>query len=320
MGDPSWWMVAVTSVTVGCASAVTGLTDAREAGDAMLFADVLDTAETGRPERDAAADAGRDVVRPADAPPLPLGYVGVYAVNRVEETVSFTELAYSAYFPEPEEIWSPAASACASEIDGHCVVTRCPGPAPSPRLRSAGTIVVSGGTGAPVTLRPRSDNRYDSDPEPLARWVPGDTVRLVASGAAVPAFDVALTIPVPLADVRVSTDPVSHRVDIDRATDFVFSWAPTTSARVAGFLLYQIVISPAGSPYLAASIDCTFDASAGSASVPRSALAALVPNLTDPDGTVVLIRAENLAQIPIPQGFLQAEASGVGFGARASVR
>jgi hypothetical protein len=96
----------------------------------------------------------------------------------------------------------------------------------------------------------------------------GDTVTAKAAGAEVPAFTLTTTTPGELA--VVSPDFTQPSVDVSTAADFTMTWSGKSSGQVQLALL-QLAVPPAPITNIA----CTFDASAGTGTVPASLMSKL---------------------------------------------
>jgi hypothetical protein len=182
---------------------------------------------------------------------------------------------------------------CAHATIASCTLASCPrtdggGAAPGPPRTpvSAGTLTFSG-VGAPVTF----DASGALTVPGMGVWSGGETLSVQASGADVAAFTVSLTAP---GRARVLTPPrpsdTNARIAIDRASGFTVTWTPAPSGTLA------ITIST-DHPDAFLSLECETAASAGSYTVPATALLALP---TDGAGSTVL--AETRAEASVLAG------------------
>jgi len=125
---------------------------------------------------------------------------------------------------------------------------------------SAGTITVTGGQRV-VVLEPASDGRYSSFSmvgTPL--WLGGETVRVSAEGAEVPAFTTTLTAP---SGVIVFQPAISGaEILLPRDADFGLVWG----GGLAGFNVTLRILTPR------VALTCSYPADSGQALVPILAL------------------------------------------------
>jgi hypothetical protein len=130
----------------------------------------------------------------------------------------------------------------------------------SPRV-NAGTLTVSGGTAATVTM-PYVPEGYVHMASGLS-YAPNDQLTLAASGATVPAFSSTISFP---ATVTVT----SGSPTVLRKSGFTATWDATT-----GPVTIHVNQSRTGANL---NISCTFDGPAGTGTVPASALAEVMTN------------------------------------------
>src|SRR5688500_11276156 len=160
--------------------------------------------------------------------------------------------------------WMVGASYCTNGSPvGPCEVMMCPAGMQPPPDASAGMITITGGV-MPITLTPNADKSYTaltSQTAPL--FSGGASVMLSAAGADVPAFSASLTMPAK-ATITSPVEPPSSSpyLIVNRAQDFTVRWS-------GGGGTFQIgMYSPTTWPALV----CKFPASAGSGTIPSSAL------------------------------------------------
>jgi len=159
----------------------------------------------------------------------------------------------ASFAPRPE---------CTSQPTGPCVYTKC-GPAAT-GYQSAGAITIAG-LRSPVTLTPGAMNKYGAYSATAALYGSGEHATVSASGADVGAFTATLTTP----RRATATSPIvgdNDTLAIPRAHDFTATWTATPD---------PIMVDVVGADGDA--LSCRFDGSAGSGTVPASALAMLSP-------------------------------------------
>jgi hypothetical protein len=159
----------------------------------------------------------------------------------------------------------------ASRDDGPCHVQQA-NLGTMPRV-SAGTVTITGGSAAAVTMPFDVDNGYFSVAQGLS-YAPGDQLTISASGGVVPAFSGQLAFPAPLT-VTSGTPTVVKK------SGFTATWNATTSPVVIGISQY-----PSGAPKL--NISCTYDGATGTGAIPASALSDLMTTVS----VGVLVSAE----------------------------
>jgi hypothetical protein len=176
-----------------------------------------------------------------------------------------------------------ASDECTAEQFGACVLRVCPpryGVDPvddgtrctlPPGWPSAGTLSIKGGANADVTMSPDKSGGYLSFAEKGAHWSGGDALTIASSGAVVPAFSTAIQFPsavvLPPGDPFLSDGTVS----ISQSHPLTLKWT-------AGVGLVELVLDHGGTPGMNQErIECRFDSSAATGTVPVEALAKLPP-------------------------------------------
>jgi hypothetical protein len=152
------------------------------------------------------------------------------------------------------------------ETIGPCIVQQCDFNATPPAI-SAGAITLTGGT-RPITLAPAADQTYPTlNVQTGLLFDPGATITFSAAGAEVPAFEKSLAMPAK-ATITSPAEPPSGSpfLTFDRGQDFTVTWSG------GGEGLMQIALFGPDSSQL---ISCRFEASAGSGTLPASALGRL---------------------------------------------
>ena len=154
-----------------------------------------------------------------------------------------------------------------------CVVPGCN----QPQLADAGPITIKGRQDA-FTLQVRSDGQYMWADKSTAAFAEGETVTVAAAGNVVPPFSTTLVTP-----ARVTiTSPVATvsggtvNVTADRTRDLTLQWTGGAAGEVGVSLeaLAHAVsgVRPQGETRL--EMTCTYPASAGTGTIPSTALAA----------------------------------------------
>jgi len=150
---------------------------------------------------------------------------------------------------------------CQTSESGPCHVTICPdsqGDEDGGAPLSAGTITIAGGS-APLKLELSDVSAVYQSSQTDVTFTAGATATVSATGGDVPAFD-GKTAKVP-ADITVGTDYAT----IDYTKDMTVTWTGGTDGKV-GVTLVAADTS-------IATIACTFDASAGTGTIPKAAFA-----------------------------------------------
>lgn len=148
------------------------------------------------------------------------------------------------------------------ETIGPCDVVMCSFTSTGPM--SAGAITVTGAQ-RPITLATGGDGTYALFQSTTPLYAGGETITFAAAGAAVPAFEVALTAP---REVRITSPAEPAAVlAITRSRDLSLTWTGGTTGRL------QVVLYGPGQG--ATSLFCRFAADAGTGTIPTAALAML---------------------------------------------
>jgi len=179
---------------------------------------------------------------------------------------------------------------CASQAPdgGACVVTTCPGHAPTDAglvvLASAGALDVTGGAFGDAGVQVGADNvgsyLYNTTGPMFA---PGDMLSVSGAGGTVPAFPAqtltapgAITVTAPLAGD-------AGTLVIPTAQSLVVTWTGGVAGAHVIFTLNAFFASGAS-----ASTACSWDAAAGQGTVPASALAPLVAGTAQAGGSTAV--------------------------------
>ena len=196
---------------------------------------------------------------------------------------------------------SPPPPGCTYQVSdgGPCLVTVCPvhaaNDAGALSLVSAGTLTVSGGAfgDAGVGIAPDNLGSYlYNTTGPM--FSPGDTLTVSAAGATVPAFAAqSITAPGPI-DLTAPT-PDSGVLSIPTTQDLDLGWTGGTAG--AHFILGLDATFTSGA---SASALCTWDAAAGSGTIPAGALSPLAAGTAQAGRSTAIWYQE--AQTPVTAG------------------
>ena len=168
--------------------------------------------------------------------------------------------------------WMVGSSYCTNSAPvGPCEVMMCPAGTAPPPDASAGTITITGGV-MPITLTPNADKSYTAiTSQTAALFTGGASVMFSAAGADVPAFSTSLTMPAK-ATITSPVEPPSSSpyLIVNRAQDFTVRWS-------GGGGTFQIGLYSPTTTWPA--LMCKFPASAGSGTIPSSALMMLAAGM-----------------------------------------
>jgi hypothetical protein len=177
---------------------------------------------------------------------------------------------------------SKLPAGCTVVDGGACVTTSCPGAgdagasdAAVPMAPNAGTLTVTGGpvfgaTGFP--LSPANDGTY-LYASPHAIFATGDTLGVAGAGATVPAFSTETVVaPAPI-KLTAPTPPTtaSGKMTIPTTADLTVSWTGGTTGAKMYFTVNAVFTASSGG----ASVTCSWDAAAGTGTVPQANLTPL---------------------------------------------
>jgi hypothetical protein len=216
--------------------------------------------------------------------PQRAGGVNIVALSGMIAGMTLASTSVSAGFVEAP---AGAAAPCTTRTEGACTITQCMAAsadagAPDPdagmvnSARSAGVITVSGG-GQMVQLTPMANGTYPTDTQRMSVFAPGTELTVSAAGDAmgVAAFTGTVTMPGPIM-VTAPTISLTAPTTIARAQPLMVTWTGGTTGKVS------VVMASNASG--GASVSCTYDATAGSGTVPATALMALPMG----DGTIAI--------------------------------
>ena len=129
-------------------------------------------------------------------------------------------------------------------------------------LQDDGTVTISGGSGSAIVMTPDAQEVYAGEVDGLA-YAPGDAITISATGSAAPAFSGSLTFP---AEVGA---PVTIPVTVSKSAGVTVTWGAVDTP-------VHVIITQVPDNARTLSVDCTFDGSTGTATIPASSLAELL--------------------------------------------
>lgn len=213
-------------------------------------------------------DAGEEDSGPTDAGvdggPV---QVGVGTVVASSQAASYF---VSASFSEVSGGTSPCT---VSEPSEGCRLTACPPPvmmedagvpmdAGMPVAPNAGVITIAGGASEMVTLTPGADGLYPVATGTMALWANSDAILTVMGvGADAPMFGVSLAGP----DAVMLTAPAAGNVPV--ASDLAVTWTGSSPG--------DVVVAMSAVREGTFSLECRFEPSAGTGTIPSSVLTAM---------------------------------------------
>jgi hypothetical protein len=134
---------------------------------------------------------------------------------------------------------------------------------------SAGDVSITGGTQS-VTVSPGSNGSYTFKNTTTVLWNGGETLTMRASGGEVPAFSGTVRAPTTATITVPSAPPAGQSLVINRAS-FGISWSGGSGSMV------YLQLGRSSSSTQSVMLQCVFDGSAGSASIPPAAMAYITP-------------------------------------------
>ncbi len=207
------------------------------------------------------ADAAPKPDATPDAPPPPIGDYGYVILREYAGGGSIGSEATAVFYES-----FPLACAL-SVLPGTCVVATCPSSDHGIGF-SAGDIAIAGPNGS-GTLHPKQTAQdgihYDVWQSQASAFVPGDSIKVTAAGATVPAFTAQVTFP---GNVSLITPPLGGSpLVVDTTQPLAVSWAQTSAPEILFYAVQDTGTLP--SPVLV----CYFESRLASAVVPAATLA-----------------------------------------------
>jgi hypothetical protein len=168
----------------------------------------------------------------------------------------------AAFFDSPR---SP--SGCTVTTSGTCSAFSCPADAGGGGAVSAGTIHISGGNlGAGQSVTPGADGTYAFTAN-AAEYSAGQTLAVSASGAVAPAFGPQSISAPSLIDLVAPAADDGGTYTIATSSDLTVAWTGGQSG--------DLVLVEAADPTWLNYFSCSWDASAGQGTIPRTVLSVL---------------------------------------------
>jgi hypothetical protein len=198
------------------------------------------------------------------AVPSKLGLVRIGSSSVTSGVDTFEQSMAMALFFDPNQ----ANSVCTRSQTSACSIYRC---GALVGLPSAGNITIKGGS-EEVVLQPSLDGFYPEYRNTSALvFQRGQTLAISAVGKAVPAWQTSLMMP---STVFVLQSPSPARIDLTwvlrKKQDLALAWAPLASGSSVRVELSQDLGTSQGML-----IECSFDGSQGTGTVPSSVLSQL---------------------------------------------
>jgi hypothetical protein len=200
-------------------------------------------------------------------------YVGTVTLTQADAQLAggqaYKSFSVGASFLQPSG--SGGGGSANVTTDGPCTITTA-GDAGAPvdagplTLLSAGTLSVEGGL-VPVSVMPNAQNQYVHTMNSTVLWNGGEMLGVKATGAAMgaPAFDLAVPAPGKATITAPAIAGLGQPTMVPRSANLSLAWTGGTGTLRAFFFV------TGGSVFAS----CTFPASAGSGTVPASALGKL---------------------------------------------
>lgn len=306
--------------------------DGAEAGNDAVTNDVIDS-DGGM---DAHSDAHPDVQQPDVQPDGP-----IVPPRGGQITASVISLPMQAQSIGAAAFWSimgeNPSDRCHQRIDGACTIINCrtrggggdAGTDAGTRDGGTGTrphagdITISGGTGMPMVLSPDTNGNYQPVQERGEKWHMGDMLTFSAAGGGpdgVPPFTASLTFPTP----AMVTEPMPMTVfsiplvQIDHTQPFTARWTPGTGG-------ITIFIGQGGfggmmSLQSGVTINCVYPSSAGTGTVPASALSDLMSTTGSIPDAFLAVTARVSVEVSAGEYRITVNATGGGLVAAAEIR
>ena len=208
------------------------------------------------------------------------GYVSLMQSVMTIGGTEYASYSFSAAFTRGT--YDPGASTCEFRDDGPCRITDCTtepsdGGTPAYEAASAGTVSLAGAN-KPLTLVPTASGSYDMLSGQEKLWSGGAALSISAAGDEVPAFQATLYGAVPALLTSPALPPAGTPVTLSTKTPLSIAWTGAGGGKMMAMLTRSVTSGTTRTVM----VMCTFEGSAGSGTVPASAMAAIPPG---PDGT-----------------------------------
>jgi len=284
-----WALHLLTSGSVAAGCAPDDNIGSEDSGASAVTADAAPDArfatDGGAAQHDAshAADAS---VEGASADPPASGVVEILPVYDPPGMIALT----ASFARSSGDAGDVDAGPCHTRVIGsNCTATTCTEPTSAPAgsetLVSAGTLTVGAATFSPIPAGSDAGTPGGYSGTSGVAWPSGQTVHVRATGGVVPAFE-GDVVAVPL--LTVSTPPgivgTANGLNAELTGGLSKSGVPLAWTPVDGIQVFATVVQTKAGEYEAeVTVNCTFDAAAGSGTIPAAALTDLstAPALQD---------------------------------------
>lgn len=262
---------------------------------------------------DASVDAHHEAdaapLRPDAAPDAPLPSIGDYGYVLLRDNGGGAAIgsAATAVFYESFPL------ACALAVPaGACVVATCPSAEHGIGF-SAGDIAIAGshGSGTIHPMQTAQDGiHYDSWQSQTSAFVAGDSIKVTAAGATVPAFSASITFP---GGVSLITPPLAGALPlvVDTTMPLGVSWTQTSAPEILFYVVEDKGALP--SPVLV----CYFASRLANAVVPASTLAQYKASLVG--GSMPIAAVFPVSRVSIDQPLWHVRINALGPGTAGAV-
>jgi hypothetical protein len=282
--DRRAWLCAWALGVAGCISNVPIGHGEPSSGDDAGVSE--DSASVPPPSGDASSD-GSDSV-------LASGYV---ELSPEGPQPSSYELLVTAAFARGGPGGEPPG--CSTRTVEACVVAFCPTPPPAaamPVTVSAGNLEVGA-----LTVSPETDGGYEGYSELSGPWPAGELVHVHSTGGVVPAFSTELVVPPALTVTEPPGPPLPALTNLPgklSKSGVTVGWKPLPSPLQAAVSVVQNWSS--GTVYFSAVVvDCLFDGTLGTASIPAAALTDLSTAPPGPSGPSTELDMGSWDMVPV---------------------
>jgi hypothetical protein len=168
---------------------------------------------------------------------------------------------------------SQGTMGCTVTSAGQCAYYSCPNGTTTPPGLNAGTLELSGGNIpaiAPIVVTATAPDNVYSYTSGATIFTAGQSLRVLATGSAVPAFGLVSIVAPPLISLTAPASPYA----ISTASDLPVSW---TGGQPGATMIFEGASgTSAGSSYFT----CEWDASLGNGTVPKAILSPLAGQKT----------------------------------------
>jgi hypothetical protein len=224
----------------------------------------------GTPTGDMASNSTATDMSTASAPHIRTGMVSIVSTHPLAMTSLQNTTLASAEF---DDFSGATAATLTTSTFGSCVLTNITkaGVVGTPSTRSAGTINVTGGNKAlALTVSGTAYTAITDSANSL--WSGGEPISVVAAGADVPAFSIQIVAPSEVVMTAPAPPAAGQSLSISTNSDMQLTWSGGASGAKVHARLSLNVFTPT---LYSQSLDCYYDATSGSGTIPTTALKAL---------------------------------------------